>query len=302
MGRRNIIAKEMDKCIEAANDRLGKKTDDNFEYCVLNDIGLGTLSQEMWDNKEIKIEEPKTERHEPSLLIKVPDENPDKWSYEDPDLVSCELYYLLAKKFNKKLEENENFKKLDLEPFKVARTRYRYCLLAGYNKNDKIIEIRLGADWVINWGLINKCPADEQWSIIETTHTIKGHVLWPCVQKIQKIERKKKRRQTVNQARKHNISIYETLNKLKESYDNKFKKQTSALERAFYDYKDWYKSFGSFDNYIDFWELDRFTEKEITPCNIKYFFKQQKNDLKAQNPDDCSLHNISEIAYVMEAF
>lgn len=271
------IAEEMNECIKEANDRLDKKTKDNFDYCVLNDIGLGTLSQEMWDKKKIKIEAPKSKRHEPRLRIWVgDDEDPDKWndedsenwSYEDPDLVSCKLYYLLAKKFNKKLEENEKFKKFDLEPFKVARERYRYCLLASYRNRDT--KILLGADWVINWGLINKCPADEQWSIIETTHTIKGHVLWPCVQKI---GRKKKRRQTVNQARKHNISIYETLNKLKESYDNKFKKQTSALERAFYDYKDWYKSFGSFDNYIDFWELDRFTEKEITPCNIKYFFK-----------------------------
>lgn len=283
MGRRNIIAKEMDECIKAANDRLGKKTDDNFEYCVLNDIGLGTLSQEMW-----KLEAPEGNRHEPRLLIWANDqeepnkwnyENPDNWSYEDPDLVSCELYYLLAKKFNKKLEENENFKKLDLEPFKVARTRYRYCLLAGYNKNDKIIKIRLGGDWVINRSLINKCPADEQWKIIQKTHTIKGHVLWPCEQV--------GNRQTVNQARKHNISIYETLDILKKCYKNNFDeqesalekcytdnsdKQASALEKAFYDYKEWYKSFGSFDNYINFWELGRFTKEKITPDNIKNVF------------------------------
>lgn len=271
-GRSNTIAEEMNECIKAANDRLGKETVDNFEYCVLNDIGLGTLSKEMWDKKEIKIEEPKSERHEPSLLIKVPDENPDKWSYEDPDLVSCELYYLLAKKFNKKLEENEKFKKFDLEPFKVARQRYRYCLLASYRNRDT--KILLGADWLINWGLINKCPADEQWKIIEKTHTIKGHVLWPCEQV--------GNRQTVNQARKHNISIYETLETLKNCYTDKFDKQASklespsALEKAFYDYKEWYKSFGSFDNYIDFWELRRFISeesKEITPENIQKIFK-----------------------------
>lgn len=255
-GRSNTIAEEMNECIKAANDRLGKETVDNFEYCVLNDIGLGTLSQEMW-----KLEAPENNRHEPRLLIWANDhEDPDNWSYEDPDLVSCELYYLLAKKFNKKLEENEKFKEFDLEPFEVARTRYRYCLLASYRN----VEILLGADWVINRSLINKCPADEQWEIIQKTHTIKGHVLWPCEQV--------DNRQTVNQARKHNISIYETLETLKNCYTHNFDKQESALEKAFYDYKEWYKTFGSFKDYIDFWDLEPFTEKEITPCNIKDFF------------------------------
>lgn len=187
--------------------------------------------------------------------------------YKDPDNVSIVLYMLIMHKYGKKLS------KFGIENFRVSIRgdkgpyQYMYCIYAEFDNRS----IKLAGDWVLSWSFVNECSKDDQFEIIQKTHTIWGHPIWPC----EKIEHRK----TVNQARNDNISMKETLEILKKCYENRFEnkvyqddKNFKYIENAFYDYKEWYIKFETYDKYVVFWDLNRFEESVITQNNVLDIF------------------------------
>lgn len=218
------------------------------DHCVLIDVAAGNFVEEMCN----LYKNPKGGYH---LLI--------NGQYQDPDISSHILYIIAAKKFNKRLEDypkiRDRIKKFEVE----SRGNYKFCLSVKDDRENPIIE--LGADWVFNWNLIAGCDKQQQWTITKAVHTIKSHPLWPCHPGNSK--------NTVNQARRDKISMYNTLKTLQYCYEkwNDQKKIDSSmpmLMQAFDDNREWYLLFGTFDTYIDFWDLKMFADEEINEKNI----------------------------------
>lgn len=200
--------------------------------------------------------------------------------YEDPDIKSHILYLIAAHKYNRKLEEYKKLEKqIGIESFEVAirnTNRYGFCLKANLENGGEIL---LGADWAFSWEMISKCKTEQQWDIVKKVHTIKYHPLWPCEEK--------NKRNTVNQARKDKKSMHETLNELEQCYKEEWKnnnKSNDNLINAFYDYENWYRTFGSFSKYIDFFDLKIF-EEEINENNVyeKIFQEKEPDTNKNQS-------------------
>ena len=235
-----------------------------YEYCVLCDSGSANI---LFDEGETIVKN--------ALNLKS---KKTTGKFYDPDEYSLLLYLLIAHKFSRKLknEKSKNGKKwediCDIEDFKVScRNENKYCVVAETN-NTEIESIQLGGDWVVSTDLKDRRKVDS-WSFFERellkenqndlakmTHTIMGHPVWPCT----KIEGK-----TINQARGSNISIYETLHRLEECWKKDFKLENAkGLEGAFCRSKEWFELFGGFENYIEFWDLERFYHNDISSKNI----------------------------------
>lgn len=248
-----------------ANEQIKKKNISdmgyNYDYFVLNDIGCGEITSE-----SLLIEKAKGKNAGYHAKIEGKE-------YKDPDAKSIILYMLIAHKFGTRIED------YGIRNFKVSirgsngENRYKYCISADYDDKN----IKLTGDWVISWDIIAACEDKKQFDIVKRTQTIMGHPIWPCEQK--------DRRNTVNQVRKAKISMKETLDVLKMCYNNDFEKKSdyngkssySNLEDAFLDYKDWYRKFKSYEEYVEFWELKCYEKTEITKDNILEVFPLVQN-------------------------
>ena len=258
MPRPNVVWKKYSDDVKWANEQLKLsdvcQTGYSYDYFVLNDIGCGKLTQDRFD---IMKKNAKNGSYHPTI------DGIDK-KYEDPDSKSIVLYMLIAFKYHNAIQD------YGIKDFRVSlrsNNRYSYCICATTEEEDII---RLSGDWAISWDIIKNCSSDKQqcFELTKQTHTIIGHPIWPC----ETVEN----RNTVNQARKNSISMYETLRVLEKCYENKFEmnEKSTNLEKAFCDYKKWYLKFKSFNNYIQFWDLKRFTKEEITPDNISWIFSK----------------------------
>ena len=231
------------------------------DHCVLIDVAAGNFVEEICN----LYKHPKGGYH---LLI--------NGQYQDPDITSHILYIITAIKFNKRLEK-EKYQKIKnkIKKFEVAsRGNYKFCLSAKDNQENPIME--LGADWAFNWNLIARCDKQQQWEITKAVQTIKSHPLWPC--------RCVEGNSTVNQVRSDKISMYNTLKTLQycyEKWNNKEKIDynngyySSMLMRAFDNNQAWYLLFGTFNTYVDFWDLKMFKDEEINEKNIYNKFCNQ---------------------------
>ena len=227
----------------------------NENHCVLQDVSCGNFTENVCELY-------KKEKGNYHFLI--------NGQYQDPDTNSHILYIIAACKFNKRLKD-KGFEKIKIKNFDiVVRNNYNFCLRANLKEKTFINKkncICLGADWAFSWSTIAECEKKKQWVIINETHTIIGHPLWPC---------KKMEHQTVNQARSDKISMKDTLEILKKCYENNWERnkqligeeECKNLVNAFYDYEDWYKLFNDFDTYIKFWDLEIFNENDIDEKNI----------------------------------
>lgn len=261
MARPNIIAKQYLDKVSWANEQIEKDKINElgltYDYCVLNDIGCGMLTAE---GLRIEKGSGRNSGYHASINGK----------YEDPDSKSIILYMLIVYKYGKLIE------KYGIKNMKISirgnQDIYRYMFCISAELDEKTV-IKLTGDWVLSWDLIHEFSKEKQFEIASIAHTIKGHPIWPC----KMIEG----RNTVNQVRKTNISIKETLEVLKKCYKNLFAEKAynheinpsfSNLEDAFMDYKEWYLRFNNYEEYVDFWDLKRFENVDITEINIKDVF------------------------------
>lgn len=260
MARPNILARQYRENVERANERIENNTvldaGIDYNYCVLNDTGCGEVTPE---NLLIQKGTGRNAGYHATIGGR----------YEDPDNQSLMLYTLIAYKFGKGIE------KYGISNFRVSvrgdkgKYCYMYCISAEYEGKT----IRLAGDWAASWEVIADCPAEDRFEAATRAHTIAGHPVWPC-DTVGK-------RNTVNQVRKADLSMKKTLDVLRSCYDSSFTEKTynadtapvySNLEDAFFDYKDWYLSFGSYKEYVAFWELARFEQGAITKYNIMDVF------------------------------
>ena len=231
--------------------------DYNDDFCVLNDIGCGKLTE---DSLKI-IKNSKRNGYHAKI----------NGNYKDPDRVSIILYMLYVKKYQKSIKD------YGVTEFCIAKRDSKSFCISVTLKNGSIIE--LASDWVLSWNRIVEFKKD-QFEIVEKTHTIIGHPLWPC--------RMVKRHNTINQARNKNrcqISMKKTLDVLGQCYENNFTdniyedeqdRMIRNLKRAFCDNKEWFLIFETgntgFNNYVDFWDLKRFVGAEISQDNVMEVF------------------------------
>lgn len=235
-----------------------------LDYCILNNIGMGKITKDT-----LKLSG-KTGKKSAHLLI--------KGKYLDPDKVSYRLYHYAASYLKEKVENDEELKKV-INNFVVDRrdNNSAFCLSVIIVSDDgKEIKIALGGDWIIDWNLIEM--HDNHYECTVRTHTLVGHMFWPCKQ-INGC-------QTVNQARAANkVSIKNTLEVLEECYNNDFEmyEGKNSLYKAFCDNKQWYKCFGvkkdGFQKFIDFFALHSLYDEEIDCKNVLDVIEMRKREM-----------------------
>ncbi len=173
--------------------------------------------------------------------------------YEDPDAISYKLYQFERQTLINKIEKSKE--KFPVNKVSLSFKDYKFKLKLTYsNRANKEKEILLSGDWIGNKKIVQ--TSKDPYEAIKKLHTLAGHVFWPAEEV--------NRHNTVNMLRTDKLNIKDTLEVLKNCY---LKDECATyLHQAFYDYIDYYYSFGEgengFENYLDFWDIRAFKQKE----------------------------------------
>ncbi len=243
-----------EKVAKNINDK--KNTDIDYEYCVLNNTGCGIISEQ----SDLNI----YKKFRGGYHCKINNR------YNDPDRYSYKMYQMAANFFNKKIESEQHNLGKKIKFYVDVINDYSFCLTA---KIDGQPVVKLTGDWIATWEDISKCC--NSMGAINITHTIAGHVFWPG---------HIKNKQTINQIRK-NEPLEDVLNELKlwwaeqcdTNSDNR-KKDNSKHKyfSAFDANREWFLVFGSFDEYVDFFCLQEFVNRNNDCVVLKIAKRKEK--------------------------
>lgn len=161
--------------------------------------------------------------------------------YKDPDAFSSLLYKYHKLLWNKELPSGEI---LNIKSF---GNYHLHCDGIGRLSSDFIGP---SSAWAKRKGISN----EDIGLYLKKTRTIGGHLIWPVI--------KATKNKTINQARGGSSGFYDridlTLIDLKKYYYN----EDCKLKDEFDASKDWFKLFGTFENFIDFFLLQDFVDIE----------------------------------------
>lgn len=248
------------------NEILNNGCEIDFQYnsdSLLNNTGCGEITRErMCIQKRHKDKKYHCYYVLPELI------------YQDPDEISYHLYLKMAMILNSRKEKcPDKYSKIKKITLGVINNN-AFCLKIINNSD---LEIELSGDWVIDWNLVSMCKSEIKYEVAMKSHTIAGHVFWPC---------RKKGGRTINVIRT-GFSIMQTLNTLNKCYNFKFEENEfwventyKELTNAFVENKDWFNTFfDSIDQYIDFFSLGVFLKHEIKVTNINEIMQLRLNEL-----------------------
>lgn len=218
-------------------ERVAEITDIDVNYCFLNDIGHGDFVLDKFEfDKE-------------AGLFWFDKEGGKV--YRDADVFSAVQYRYYEIFLNKKMPDGAENK------FIMRKTGSNLDLLCTNDPN-----ITLSCDYIgpikKSYYINNKSDSEKLAKMLLSTRNFAGSMVWPNI---------KKSNFTVNQAKgfllKDRMDL--TLLNLKAYYDSGYKASECSciqLGQAFEDYKEWYKHFICFKEFINYFCLNDFVSED----------------------------------------